>query len=802
MDNEYQWIPFYEEFADKLLGFYDKRDALFEIVRELSETQPFMTYLHFERDDWWEPRNYHIDPFSVLATFNRGTKNSNRTALAKAFAEVLGILSPIPEEFDGIPVVDNRNSFFGDTEEGVLWELFAEALKISKENTSVEKFTEFFDKSINGIAMLTCGLYWIRPKKFMPLDANSRKYISDAFDIDIIPSTLSGHDYLNILMKIELETQLTFPEISNLAWTERGNIEGSNYTSGISVGQWQELLDNPSVFDSRSLEIMKRFKDSSGAATCTQLATKYGELKNFYSRGSSALAERIHRETNCDLFKVNGKPQWWRILYTGEPVKDSSVEGSTIWQLRDELSAALDQVDLSDIQLFANPAIKKDKTNTKELLFENFMDYDHDQANYWWVTASPKIWNFSEIKVGESINYTKYNENGNRRKIIKNYNAIKEGDLIVGYESSPELQIVALGTIAYTDDEIVRITKQEELIHPISYNDLKEINEIQDMEFFSGTQGSLFKLTREEFYHLMDLIREDNPIPEVDEIPSYGKEELLSEVFINEGDYDTLVNLLKRKKNIILQGSPGVGKTFLARRLAHAYMGMKDDNRIGFVQFHQNYTYEDFVIGYKPEEDAFVLKNGKFVEFCIHANNNPTQPYFFIIDEINRGNISKIFGELLVAIESDYRDVPIELAYKTKKFSVPSNVYIIGMMNTADRSLAMIDYALRRRFSFFEMQPGFDSFGFKEYQAGLDSDNFNRVVEVLKNLNETISLEPSLGSGFQLGHSYLITDTYEDALLMEIINYEIVPMLQEYWFDDADQVGIWHEKLLGAIRND
>lgn len=183
-------------------------------------------------------------------------------------------------------------------------------------------------------------------------------------------------------------------------------------------------------------------------------------------------------------------------------------------------------------------------------------------------------------------------------------------------------------------------------------------------------------------------------------IEKYDKEKFLNDVYMTEAKYERLVAVLKKKKNIILQGAPGVGKTFAAKRLAYSIMGEKDDDRIEFVQFHQNYSYEDFMMGYKPVEDGFELKYGIFYRFCQKAANHPDKDYFFIIDEINRGNMSKIFGELLMLIEADYRDTKATLAYNGLSFSVPKRLHIIGMMNTADRSLAMIDYALRRRFSF------------------------------------------------------------------------------------------------------
>src|SRR5699024_7318145 len=154
--------------------------------------------------------------------------------------------------------------------------------------------------------------------------------------------------------------------------------------------------------------------------------------------------------------------------------------------------------------------------------------------------------------------------------------------------------------------------------------------------------------------------------------------------------------------------------TYAAKRLAYSVIGEQDRSRVQIVQFHQSYSYEDFLMGYRPRESGgFTLTEGPFYRFCEDARaDDPTPPYFFIIDEINRGNISKIFGELLMLIESDKRGTELRLLYKHESFSVPPNVHIIGMMNTADRSLAVLDYALRRRFGFFEMAPGFRTEGF------------------------------------------------------------------------------------------
>lgn len=283
---------------------------------------------------------------------------------------------------------------------------------------------------------------------------------------------------------------------------------------------------------------------------------------------------------------------------------------------------------------------------------------------------------------------------------------------------------------------------------------------------------------------------------------SYTEGDFLNEVFMDEKQYETLVGLLKYKKNLILQGAPGVGKTFAAKRLAYSIMGAKDTSRVMMVQFHQSYSYEDFIMGYRPTQDGFELMQGPFYQFCKRAQDDSERDYFFIIDEINRGNLSKIFGELLMLIEKDKRGDKLRLLYANELFSVPSNVHIIGMMNTADRSLAMIDYALRRRFAFYELEPAFDSEGFNKVREEVGHPKFGVLVDTIKALNQDISKDEALGTGFRIGHSYLCTDDpITDEWIEAVIKYELLPLIYEYWFDDSTQVEKWQIRL-SDILND
>lgn len=704
-----------------------------------------------------------------------------------------------------------------------------------------------------------------------------------------------------------------------------------DYTPELGVEDWIELLNDSSVFTGSSLKIVKRLKDYGGAATCKQLSVKYGETPNFYNNGSQSLAKRIAEKTGCPvMIRDTDNSKWWPILYVGKEA-DKNAEGVYIWKLRDELSEAIDKVDLKDIPLYVDNApaiwkishgsisednrtifedrkvvvvhsttksmavskisqgesfmdsIKKDDyfylcygnsirilgqfttdkavlnsemedgwyereyrviakskdtstyngahkwwspdfnstcirvDNDDQALFEEsilkpyfdmtlnklFGNVDQDQG-YWWLTANPKIWSFADLKVGEEQSYTLYNENGHKRRIFQNFLDAKVGDVIIGYEANPVKKVVALAKVTQANDgKSIYFEKTEGLTSPIEYLDLKACSELEKMEFFVQPNGSLFKLTKGEFDFIMDIIREDNPLKQVDtSIQKYTKEDFLNKVYMTEERYDVLEALLRNKKNLILQGAPGVGKTFTAKKLAYAMMGEVDDSRIEMVQFHQNYSYEDFIMGYRPDGADFKLTDGIFFRFCQTAANHPDKEYFFIIDEINRGNMSKIFGELLMLIEKDYRGTKATLAYSGMPFSVPENLFIIGMMNTADRSLAMIDYALRRRFSFFEMEPGFNSDGFTKYQNSFANETFNALIDQIKSLNKEIADDKSLGRGFQIGHSYFCgreETGCTDEWMRSVVEFDILPMLGEYWFDEQDKLSRWEKNLRGVF---
>ena len=301
-----------------------------------------------------------------------------------------------------------------------------------------------------------------------------------------------------------------------------------------------------------------------------------------------------------------------------------------------------------------------------------------------------------------------------------------------------------------------------------------------------------------------------------DDIPPLDIQWPSDEVFLSDVDQLRMLKLLRRKQNLILQGPPGTGKTFIAKRLAYALMGERADDRIASVQFHQSYSYEDFVGGYRPstnhaEQLVFKPEDGAFLRLCDDARKDPDNEYVMLIDEINRGNLSRVFGELLMLIESDKRNSESAVVLQhlkarggDGKFYVPPNVYIIGTMNLADRSLTGMNVAMRRRFAFRELTPQFESDRFKSWIAdsGMPDEMQVRIRERMAMLNQSITADSSLGKQYAVGHSFFCPgqgdpeDGDWEAWYQAVIEHEIRPLLEEYWFDQPERAQQESDRLL------
>lgn len=699
MDNKnFDWIKFYTEFAIKLIPFdKDRILLLIKLKKVLDEAKvnfPIMENDHTELRD--------ICPFTVFSIFNRGITNENRRKICAGLKSEFQIEAPVPESFDGIPVLDNRKSWFFAYKDkrrvddiDNLWNLFARAIEYDDNHKRKGDFIEAFNRVLlqSGIKWnITMGLYWIAPFSFLNLDSVNQNFIVNNSEIvnnievnGLFKKMINGNEYLQLIkscedyFKKENSKYRSFPELSLAAWKYSQNKVNKCWLVGASwgrVNKTDKFIEN---------EIWQNGYDD-----------KYLDEVKHVKVGDKIVIKTTYTMKNNLPFEYNRSASVMDIVAIGTVTKNL-----------------------------------KDGKNL-EVNWNNKLD-------------EPKKWYFGSWR--DTI------------QEIKRDKSWKEADLL---------------------DFIFEGKEQD-------YN--KFLNDKTD-----------------EASELSDKIGQEVMELDKNNINPYTKQNFLNEVFMKETDYDKLVALLKHKKNIILQGAPGVGKTFTAKRLAYSLIGTEDDSRIEMVQFHQNYSYEDFVMGYRPTETGFELRNGVFYDFCEKARSDIENDYYFIIDEINRGNLSAVFGELLMLVEGDYRDKPVRLVYKKDKwFSVPHNVYIIGMMNTADRSIAMIDYALRRRFSFFTMKPGFDSEGFVNLQNKVNHLAFNTVINEIKILNNEIAEDDSLGEGFCIGHSYFVYDEKNPPVcgiemwLKNVIEYDICPMLDEYWFDDKQKADSWQKRLTGIF---
>ena len=360
---------------------------------------------------------------------------------------------------------------------------------------------------------------------------------------------------------------------------------------------------------------------------------------------------------------------------------------------------------------------------------------------------------------------------------------------------------------------------------PASWSQQPEMHEVFDptvdaiRERFSGWESSpwrahhrpeLFRMIFDEAYRhevlgrgLADLpspdpaaVKKTEGTPVGQPASAYTMGDALEDLFLDEAQLSTILTRLRHKRNIILQGAPGVGKTFVAERIAFALMGAADNRRLKAIQFHQSYGYEDFIQGWRPNaQGGFTLRDGHFYEFCRRAQADPEHDYVLVIDEINRGNLSRIFGELMVLLEPDKRGArfAMPLTYSNEPFYVPERLHLIGLMNTADRSLAMVDYALRRRFAFMTIEPAFGSPNFVQVlgRNGISTGMVTQIRRAMDGVNRLIEEDTaSLGRGYLVGHSFFVPRfpiADEDVWYEGVVTSEILPLLHEYWVDDPER---------------
>lgn len=826
---DFSWIDFYQKFATKLLDYQNDREMLVQKINQVYEHTKIKKPNFGNDKDWLT-----IDPFTIFGLFNKGIRNDNRIKLIQEFNKEFNVGAKIPVDFEGIPVVNNlKANFFWSKDEArnqeidCLWNLFEKAIIFAdkKSNENRARFIKAFDivREQKGIRWnITMGLFWIRPYSYINLDSRNRWYLTNTkytsaelvAKLDPMLKELPfAKEYIEInqlFIKLFTENKngfKSFPELSNNAWqvsekvnqTKKGNKE--NTSKAIHIRWFKPIL--------------QALKDLGATGTPPEVRKQIIKneklTKKFLSetRGKS----KVNKFENEVAFARND------LVYGG--YIDNSKYG--IWSLTEE-GFVVDMTDELASNLFTN--------HTRNIPWtiesgNNALIGKNVKTIHYWVFQPGDITSKWEECYKDGKMLLGWNEIGNirqysskeeiRSELRKNNNdtnshknsvnslwqfayEMKPGDVVFVINGSSEVVGRGVVTSDYKFDE----NRMDD------YSNFRNVNWKNKGKWMLENE-SLASKTLTDITVYTDLVKILKSFFDEDDaedkttlvIPPYSKEDFLEDVYMNESAYDNLVAILKKKKNIILHGAPGVGKTYASNRLAFSMMGVKDVDRVQMIQFHQSYSYEDFMMGFRPTANGFELQFGSFYTFCKKAEDDSENDYFFVIDEINRGNLSKIFGEIFMLIEQDKRESEIQLLYKDEKFSVPKNIYIIGMMNTADRSLAMLDYALRRRFAFVDMEPGFNTEQFLNYQGNLNNEKFDRLIDVVKNLNEAITKDESLGEGFCIGHSYFCSLTPEkisDNDLTGIVNYELIPLLKEYWFDEAEKIKKWSNKLRSAVK--
>ena len=828
---QFEWTSFYSEFATKLLEFKDNRAELIADIQS-AYSAINMKLPKLESED----SIIDIDPFTVFGLFNKGITNANRIAILESFATVFNIKSKIPDNFDGIPVLNNlKTTYYGFKDDRQaddidnLWGLYESAINLAEKDDATNRaiFTKWYDTVHEQLGIrwnITMGLYWIRPYEFINLDSRNRWFIVDPDNMPV--------DFVNSvkkkLNKVPYAAEYLAIKDACLHALKDGNYEYKNYPE-LSYRAWivseqvnQEKAEVKGKKSSKAAflrwfaPLIQALRDLGGSGTPAEARAKIIE--------NEQLSEDEINETRGrnNVNKFENEVAFARNYLVNAGYIDKSVYG--IWTLT-EAGKSVDMTSEMASDIFKNVLSSSPSKQGKNIAA--LADEDVHTVRYWLYAPGEGSCMWDEfytsgimaIGWGEIGDLSTFDSKDamkiKMREVIdeslsyKNAahatwqfaNEMKIGDIV--FVKKGMHQIIGRGVVMsdYEYDD----TRDDE------YKNIRQVDWTHNGEWPHPGQAVMKTLTDitsyTDYVEKLNSLFEDETEEDAEDVektyPPYTKEDFLSEVFMPEEEYEKLSGILRIKKNIILQGAPGVGKTFAAKRIAFSMMGVKDVERVMMVQFHQSYSYEDFIMGFRPSTDGFELKRGAFYNFCKKAEIDGDNDYFFIIDEINRGNLSKIFGELFMLIENDKRGVSLQLLYSDEKFSVPKNIYIIGMMNTADRSLAMLDYALRRRFAFFEIKPGFTTDGFREYRMSLENEKFDKLIACVESLNNVISNDESLGDGFCIGHSYfcnLLPDTIDDQVLSGIVEYELIPLLKEYWFDEPTKVKDWSSNLRSAIK--
>ncbi len=815
------WIGFYDAFAKVLLTYRDDRKSLINKIKSVFSNIG-IPLPKLEHDN----NITDIDPFTVFGLFNKGIVEWKRKKIIKGLAEEFSVTEKQPESFDSIPVVFIMQSAFyrfagerGEDDIENLWKVFESALYFADDNTEENRktFISAYDTVLkqNGIKWnLSMGLYWIRPHKFVNLDSRNREilssteYMPDEFvaktkGFKNIPTAEEYIDLCDSVFEYIDKKKIPFesiPALSYKAWLVTKENEGKyafegywptlkEYNPKMTVDKWVSVLNDSQITGVENLKMFKMMLEQGGESTCANLAEKYGNTAQHYNALGSSFGRKVFNKFKLPECIDNGDARYFTIPFVGRPVVENGKD-RYLWKLRPELKEALETMDMSTVKtkkqsketeahpdkniiLYGPPGTGKTYNTViyAVAIIENKMISEVKSEEY---SAVKK--RYDEYKAEELIDFTTFHQSFGYEEFIEGIRpvmgtenttdiryeivdgvfkefctkTVSTKDLDIGLNKNPVVWKVSL---ARTYENEVRTECLENDHIRIAYDDYGET--ITDETDFSQLGG---KGVLDSFINKMrvgDIVFSCYNANEIDAIG----------IVSGEYRWDNSYDRYKRVRDV----------KWIIKNVRENILEINDNKTMVLSAVYR------LNISLKDVFDIIEKYKGDFIKSSAKVQNK-----VFVIDEINRGNIAKIFGELITLIEPTKRigseeELRAKLPYSKKLFGIPDNIYILGTMNTADRSIATVDTALRRRFSFEEMMPD------ANYLEGVFVQNIS-IRKLFETLNARI--EALYDREHTVGHAYFkeVKEKPTIHTLGKVFSKKIIPLLQEYFYEDYEKI--------------